>query len=214
LGRTWKNVQGEPVGLPLDSPDNSARVHDYRSEGQNVYLKDLDFDSKGQPVILFLTSGGWESGPKNDPRTWRTAYWTESEWKIGGSIESDNNYDTGALYVENDDLWRIIGPSEPGPQPYNTGGEVAMWTSSDQGATWQKLKQLTAGSRLNHTYCRKPVGANPDFYCLWADGHGRRPSESRLYFCDKEGRTFRLPMAVAGDFSKPEPVSAGETIAP
>ena len=204
VGRTWRNVQGEAIELPLTTPDNPALVYDYRSEGLNVYMKDLAFDSQGRPVVLYLTSGGWESGPVNDPRTWCTARWTGSEWETLGSIRSDNNYDTGSLYIESDDLWRIIGPTQPGPQPYNTGGEVAMWTSTDQGKTWQMARQLTHDSPLNHTYCRKPVDAHPDFYALWADGHGRQPSESRLYFCDREGNVRLLPPEMEGEFAKPE----------
>jgi hypothetical protein len=204
FGRTWKNARGEVIAAPITSPDSPALVHDYRSEGLNVYLKDLDFDSQGRPVVLFLTSGGWESGPKNEPRTWRTARWTGTEWEIGGTITSDNNYDSGSIYVERDDLWRVIGPTEPGPQRYNTGGEVAMWTSSDQGGTWTMVKQLTRTSRLNHTYCRKPVDAHPEFYCLWADGHGRQPSESQLYFCDREGNVRILPTGMADDFVEPK----------
>ncbi len=204
FGPTWRNVRGEVIELPLTAPDNPALVHDYRSEGRNVYLKDLAFDPEGRPVILYLTSGGWESGPVNDPRLWCTARWTGTEWEIHGSIRSDNNYDTGSLYVESDRLWRIIGPTQPGPQPYNTGGEVAMWTSGDQGRGWQMVKQLTRGSPLNHTYCRKPAGAHPDFYALWADGHGREVSESRLYFCDKEGNVRMLPPEMEGEFARPE----------
>ncbi len=204
FGRTWKTVEGQRLELPLTRPDNPALVHDYRSEGLNVYMKDLAFDAQGRPVILYLTSGGWESGPVNDPRTWCTARWTGTDWELRGSIRSDNNYDTGSLYVERDERWRIIGPTEPGPQKYNTGGEVAMWTSTDQGKTWNMVKQLTRGSSLNHTYCRKPVDAHPDFYALWADGHGRKPSESRLYFCDEQGNVRMLPPVMEEEFARPE----------
>ena len=209
FGRTWRNVQGQPIELPLRTTDNSTLVHDYRSEGLNVYMKDLAFDSQGRPVILYLTSGGWQSGPANDPRTWCTARWTGTEWEIHGSIRSDNNYDTGSLYLPSDDLWRIIGPTQPGPQRYNTGGEVALWTSADRGKTWKMLRQLTHNSPRNHTYCRKPINAKADFYALWADGHGREPSESRLYFCDSDGRNVRmLPPVMKGDFAEPESVPA------
>lgn len=191
LGRTWRNARGERIEFPLTSVENGALVRDYRREERNVYLKDLAFDAEGRPVILYLTSGGWESGPKNDPRTWQTARWTGTGWEVQGSINSDNNYDTGSLYVESDGTWRIIGPTQPGPQAFNTGGEVALWTSLDLGRTWTMVRQLTEGSRLNHTYCRKPVDAHPEFYAFWADGHGRQASESRLYFCDKWGRQVR-----------------------
>tara|TARA_R110002124_G_scaffold287021_11_gene469926 strand:- start:21209 stop:21508 length:300 start_codon:yes stop_codon:yes gene_type:complete len=91
-----------------------------------------------------------------------------------------------------------------GPQDYNTGGEMEMWDSKDQGKTWTKLKMLTWNSKYNHSYARRPVDVNPDFYAFWADGHGREPSESRLYFCDREGNVYRLPQQMDGDFAKPE----------
>ncbi|MFW6164311.1 MAG: BNR-4 repeat-containing protein, partial [Planctomycetota bacterium] len=206
FGRTWRTAAGQPVDLPLTEPDNAALVHDYAAEKLNVYMKDLALDADGRPVILFLTSGGWQSGPDNDPRTWRTARWTGRTWEIRGQITSDNNYDMGSLYIEGPDLWRLIGPTEPGPQRYNTGGEVALWTSADQGASWSRVKQLTRNSPRNHTYCRRPVHARPDFYALWADGHGRQPSESRLYFCTRDGDVFLLPPEMTTDTAKPIPV--------
>jgi hypothetical protein len=205
FGRTWKNVRGEPVELPLTRPDNPALVHDYLAEKRNVYLKDLVFDAEGRPVLLYLTSGGWQSGPVNDPRIWQTARWTGQQWDVQGTIRSDNNYDTGSLYIEGGGLWRLIAPTETGPQPFNTGGEIAMWTSDDQGTTWKKRKQLTRDSELNHTYVRRPVNAHPDFYALWADGHGRKPSESRLYFTNRDGEhVWRLPVEMQRQTAKPE----------
>ena len=82
-----------------------------------------------------------------------------------------------------------------------------MWVSKDEGATWTKERSITHDSPYNHTYCRRPLNAHPDFYAFWADGHGRQPSESRLYFCDQTGtRVRRLPYVMEGDTAKPEEV--------
>ena len=62
LGKTWQAVDGEKINLPLTQVKNSALVYDYQKEGLNVYLKDIQFDKKGKPVILYLTSKGWENG--------------------------------------------------------------------------------------------------------------------------------------------------------
>ncbi|MFQ6132787.1 MAG: BNR-4 repeat-containing protein [Armatimonadota bacterium] len=207
FGQTWRNVRGEQVQPPLREAQNPALVHDYEAEGLLVYLKDLNFDARGHPIVLYVTSRGYESGPKNDPRTWTTAHWTGEQWEISGSITSDNNYDTGCLHVETEGAWRLIGPTEPGPQRYNPGGEVAVWLSRDEGKTWEKQRQLTANSRYNHTYVRRPVNAHPGFYAFWADGHGREPSESRLYFTDRLGaRVWRLPSVMTDSLQAPEPV--------
>jgi hypothetical protein len=204
FGRTWQTVDGQKLTLPLTDVENPALVYDYQKEGLNVYLKDIRLDKEGKPVILFITSRGYESGPKNDPRTWTTARWTGREWQIRPAFVSDNNYDMGSLYIEADGTWRIIGPTETGPQPYNPGGEMAMWTSKDLGKTWKKVKQLTKDSPHNHTYARCPVNAHPDFYAIWADGHGRKPSQSSLYFCDKQGNVRGLPREMTENLVKPE----------
>ena len=82
---------------------------------------------------------------------------------------------------------------------------MVLWTSADQGATWNKLRALTSGSRHNHTYARRPLEAHPDFYALWADGDPQRPSDSRLYFCNRDGtRVARLPVRMDGEFAVPE----------
>lgn len=204
-GRTWHSVTGTNLAPPLTNIQNAALVYDSRAEKLLVYLKDLNYDAAGRPVILFLTSPGYESGPGNNPRTWRTAHWTGKEWRFQTVTTSGNNYDHGSLYVEPDGAWRIIAPTDPGPQPYNPGGEMVMWLSRDEGSSWQRVRQLTSRSRFNHTYARRPLNAHPDFYALWADGHGREPSESRLYFTTRDGeRVCRLPARMSGEFGKPE----------
>ncbi len=205
FGETWQNAAGESLDIPLGDPANPALVAEYESKARNVYMKDITFDAEGHPIILYLTSGGWESGPANDPRIWQTARWTGSAWDIQGSIRSDNNYDLGSLYIEADGTWRLIGPTETGPQPYNPGGEVALWKSTDKGHTWTKVKQLTSNSPYNHTYVRRPLNAHPDFYAIWADGHARQQSESRIYFTNRDGdHVWRLPVTMEGETAKPE----------
>jgi hypothetical protein len=207
FGETWKSAKGETLATPLTNKVNAAQVLEYQSKGRNVYLSDIQFDSAGRPIILFVLSKGFESGPANGPREWRIARWTGHEWKEQDTgIASGSNYDVGPVYIESDSTWRIIGPTQMGPQPYNPGGEIAMWLTENAGATWRMVRQMTQGSELNHTYVRRPVNANPEFYGFWADGHGRKPSESRLYFCNQKGDVFRLPQTMAGEFAAPERV--------
>ena len=208
FGQAWKAAGGTVLEPMLTDPQSPALVYEYESKKLNVYLKDITFDPQGNPVILYVTSKGFESGPENMPRTWTTARWTGTAWEIRPSdIISDNNYDMGSLYVESDGTWRIIAPTEAGPQPYNPGGEIAIWVSGDQGQSWSKARQVTEDSPYNHTYVRRPVNAHPGFYGFWADGHGRKASESRLYFCTKDGDAFRLPATMEGDFAAPERVN-------
>ena len=209
FGKMWHNVSGEQIETPLSSVKNIALVHDYESEGLLVYLNDINYDSRGNPIIQYVTSPGWHPGPENMPRTWRTARWTGSEWEILTVTESDNNYDTGSLHIEADDLWRIIGPTETGPQPYYPGGEVAIWISRDKGHSWTKERQVTANSPMNHTYVRRPVNAHPDFYAYWADGNAEKPSDCNIHFADKSGeKAYVLPRKMEADTEEPTPVTS------
>ena len=203
FGNTWTSAGGETLTCPLTDVVNPALVHNYQQEGLNVYIKDILFDSIGHPIILYLTSKGYESGPENAPRTWTTARWNGITWDIRPAMESDSNYDTGSLYVEGEGVWRIVAPTETGPQPFNPGGEVAMWLTEDYGMTWNRTMQLTSGSEYNHTYVRRPVNAHCDFYALWANGHARKPSPSRIHFCNREGDVYILPERMDDDFVQP-----------
>jgi hypothetical protein len=203
FGKTWMTVDGTPVALPLTEIQNPALVRDYKAEKLLVYFKDLQFDT-GNPVVLYLTSKGFESGPANDPRTWYTSRWTGKEWETRTITTSDHNYDYASLYIE-EGRWRVLGAMEGGPQAYGTGGEVVLWESPDRGATWAKTRTLTQGSTRNHTYPRRPLNVHPDFYALWADGDARKPSESSLYFTNRAcDGVWRLPTLMTGDTAKPE----------
>jgi hypothetical protein len=108
----------------------------------------------------------------------------------------------GSLYIESNGTWRIIGPTSSGPQAFNPGGEVVMWVSYEKGKNWKKFKNLTSNSPRNHTYVRRPIDAQPDFYGIWADGHGRKPSISRIYYCNRDGNVFLLPMEMTENESR------------
>ncbi len=209
LGRTWRNVRGEAITVPVTKPENPARVRDYSAERRLVYIHDLDLDRAGRPVILYTTSADFKAGPSGDPRWWTIARWTGSEWAFAEVTRANHNYTTGSLYLE-DDVWRILGPTEKGPQPIGSGGEVAVWVSRDEGKTWRKERDVTRGSAMNHNYVRRPVNAHADFYAFWADGNPDTFSPSRLYFTNRAGDTvWELPYEMKEAFAKPSVVGKG-----
>lgn len=206
-GKTWTTAAGVKVGLPLHTRENAALVRDYEKDKKLVYLKDIAFDGDARPVLLYLTSDGYQSGPAGGTRQWHTARWTGAAWEYHPLTTSDHNYDHGSLTIERDGSWQVLAPTEPGPQPFGTGGEMVLWRSKDRGATWAKVRQLTRASTRNHSYARKPVDAHPAFYALWADGDAFAPSDSSLYFTNRAGdRVWRLPAKMTADEQAPEPV--------
>ncbi|MBN1926751.1 MAG: BNR-4 repeat-containing protein [Prolixibacteraceae bacterium] len=211
FGKTWTTADGQKVKLPITKVDNPALVKDFKSEGLNCYVMDIDIDKKGNPVVMAISSKGYESGPRNNPRTWEIFSYN-GKWNNSKVTTSDNNYDTGSIYLEKDDTWRIIAPTEQGPQHYNPGGEMAMWVSTNNGIDWQNEKQMTNRSLQNHNYARKPVNAHADFYSIWADGHGRKPSASQLYFSNKEGDVYLLPEKMDNDKLTPVKMQPNENV--
>jgi hypothetical protein len=202
MGNTWTTVEGKILQTPLTNIESEALVKDYQKEGKLVYLNDLNFDGNGNPVILAVISIDFKPGPKGDPREWTIIHWKNGKWNFNKVCESSHNYDMGSLYIEKNH-WIVIGPTESGPQRYGTGGEMVLWESRDDGKTWERKKALTQNSTRNHSYARRPLHAQPDFYSLWADGDADKLSLSKLYFCNRKGQVFELPYDMEKDFEKP-----------
>ena len=205
FGRTWEDIDQRTASLPMTEVDISQRIIDYQSMNKNVYMKDMGFDSKGNPVCLYITSGGHEPGPENRPYQWKVTYRDGDKWTTRDICESDHNYDMGSLYVS-DSSWIVVGPTETGPQLWGTGGEIAIWTSENKGRDWVKQRDVTTKSELNHSYVRRPLEAKAPFCFFWASGHAHEFSISELYFGDFNGHVWKLPYTMNEDFEKPEKI--------
>ena len=202
FGSTWKTVDGVKLELPLLKKDIPARAVNYSSIGKNVYLKDMGFDSAGNPACLYIRSNGHEPGPKSAPYEWCVTRWEGDKWQTSMITKSDHNYDMGSLYIS-DKEWRIVGPTEKGPQQWGVGGELAIWVSEDRGGTWVKEKQLTENSQFSHSYVRRPVNFKAPFCFFWADGDSHKFSKSQLYFGDFDGNIWKLPYEMNDDKEMP-----------
>ena len=205
LGETWHTVDGTPLEPPLLRSDSPALVRDYERENLNVYITDLAYDAKGRPIVAYVTSKGYESGPEMGPRYFCVARWNGEEWRYSTVCEVDNNYELAMIYPEEADsgVLRLVGSFEDGPQAFNTGGEISQWLSRDDGATWQKEFQLTEKSAVNQCFPRRTINASPEFYAFWAEGNGREKSISTLRFSTKDGKVYALPREMKEDWESP-----------
>jgi hypothetical protein len=203
LGESWTDVQGNPLEIPVLELENPARVIDYRSQGKNVYLQDMGFDSDGNPAYLYIRSNGHEPGPVSAPYEWCITRWSGKKWHTSVVTESDHNYDMGSLFISEKE-WKIVGPTAQGPQEWGVGGELEIWHSKNDGKKWRKQKILTKNSEFSHAYVRRPVNFKAPFCFFWADGHSHKFSKSQLYFGDFEGNIWRLPYEMKEEFEKPE----------
>ena len=205
MGRSWQTVDGQPLELPLEDPKCAALVRNYEAEGRLVYINDTQLDADGNPVIFYVTAALYQPGPPGEPRYQTVARWDGGQWQFSEVTRTTHNYDVGSIHIEPGNVWRVFAPAEPGPQRWGTGCEVAIWRSEDRGATWNKERDVTRNSPMNHHYVRRPVQAHDDFYAYWADGNPDEFSPSYLYFANKQGdRVWRLPYEMDDQFAKPE----------
>lgn len=203
MGITWKTVDGRIVTVPLSDIKNEALIKDFEAEGKLVYISDLNFDKEGNPVILIILSKDFNPGPRSGPREWIIVNWKDQKWNFNHVCESTHNYDMGSLYISEEE-WRIIGPTEPGPQQYGAGGEIALWISRNEGTDWIKAKNLTLNSINNNSFVRRPLNTNKEFYAFWADGNTDRFSASHLYFTNEKcSKIWVLPYEMKRDRQKP-----------
>lgn len=201
-GTSWITVDGKQISIPIDNIENATRVVDYHSQNKNVYMKDMGFDSEGNPVCLYITSGGHEPGPENAPYEWRVTFWNDTAWTTKIVCTSDHNYDMGSIFIT-DDVWKIVGPTENGPQKYGVGGEIAVWVSTNSGRDWEREKVITKNSTLNNAYVRRPLQSKAPFSFFWANGNPDKLSISELFFGDFSGDVYRLPYTMTEEWEKP-----------
>lgn len=223
FGQTWTNAAGTVLTLPLNTPANPARVVDYASQNRLMYGSDITFDDAGHPVLLYTTSANHQPGPAGEPRTMHTARWTGSEWVIRNFPPSatpvstvTHNYSAGSIWISGG-IWKVIAPTGA-QQPLRTvypnrfwgaGGEMEMWTSTDQGLTWTKNRAVTENSPRNHDYVRKSLNGHGRFVTFWADGNPAAFSESHLYFGNADGtRYWELPYDMTMPTAKPVEVNS------
>ena len=171
-GDTWKRSDGKPYDLPV-TEEASDMIFESDVPDRGVWLKDIQLDSKGNPYILFI-----DANTLTYECVWRVARLAAGKWTFHEVATSDHMYDAGALVFLADDV-RIYAPTTPS-QPYQDGGEIDEWQSTDGGATWAKTKQLTAGSKYSHNHVKAVYnGSQPDFRVFWCYGDANNPPETR-----------------------------------
>ena len=211
-GQTWTTADGQTVKTPVTERESNCMLRDYENyeadgvKGRNCYIKDLNFDIHGNPIILYVLSLNHKTGPEGGEREWHVLHWDGQKWNETMFTKSTHCYDSGSIWVDGN-TWTIIAPTMPSSDSglyWGAGGEVQEWTSTDNGKTWTMTRQMTSDSGTNHTYIRRPFYADDGFWAYWADGRTDRFTRSNLYFSTKEGKIYRMPYDMTDEWQKPE----------
>ncbi len=192
-GRVWRRSDGSAYDLPI-AEDDAEKLYDSGTRG--VWIKDIQMDPAGNPMILFL-----EGEVETFHAWWKIARVVPGGWEIVDVTESDHMYDAGAIMVFGEGDIRIWGASGDN-QPHEDGGEIEQWRSADGGGTWTFSRRLTDGSRYSHNHVKPVMGHRDgpgDVRALWSYGDSRKPPETedvRLYYIGDgmdQGREIPFP---------------------
>ena len=205
MGETWKTADQKSISVPVTEKSSLSRVVDYLSLKNNIYLKDMVFDSKGRPICLYIRSKGHKPGPENQPYEWCITKWNDSQWTTHTITTSDHNYDMGSLLFFKKELY-LVAPTAIGSQKWGVGGELQVWKSHDSGVHWVKEKNLTQNSQMNHSYVRKSENFKAPFVFFWACGDAHQFSKSELFFGNLKGEIWKLPYNMEKESELPQQI--------
>ncbi len=207
-GRTWTSAGRERLELPLGELAGQALVYNYLETPFQIDIKDLSFDRTGSPTILYLASPVRPRPGVPFRVYWNTARWAGRKWEVTGFLSSDSRGDSGCIFAEPPNIWRMLATTLPGAAPGWPGGEVVSYLSDDYGRSWGR-QALTSHSRSNHGGLTRPLNAVPEVYALWTDSGEKSGAASRIYFSTRDGTVYRLPATMAGDVAPAEEVLPG-----
>jgi hypothetical protein len=188
-GATWRKRGGDICPLPITEAD-AEQV--YASGEHGVWLEDIQLDSRGNPYILFI-----DADVATYECQWKVARHSQGRWLVADVARGDHMYDAGGLVIRADDDFRVYGPTTPS-QPYEDGGEMEEWTSTDQGATWTNTRHITLGSKYSHNHVKVVFRhRRDDFRVLWSYGDSHHPPATRDVFLYYYGEARPGPARMA-----------------
>jgi len=190
-GRTWRRSDGSPYALPI-TEETAEKLHDCGQRG--VWLKDIQLDAAGRPLILFL-----DAAAETYESRWLMLRQTESGWRTSEIASSDHMYDDGGLvYLSEGDI-RVYAPTTA-VQPHEDGGEIEEWRSVDGGITWANTRHVTAGSQYSHNNVKVVFGHEHgagDLRVVWSYGDSNYPPETTDVRLHAYGESWSGPTEVA-----------------
>ena len=163
------NVSGSSQSVPLTS---ATTCKAYDSGTNHINLDGFQVDSNKRPIILFHESGcdGSTYEDNNCSQTWRVAHWNGTVWNVvnvSDIYHGDRNYDEGNLVYFNDSDVRAYVPSVA-TIPYEDGGDIQEFKSTNLGLTWVNTKNVTVESGLSHNMIKTVVNGDNNFNLLWS----------------------------------------------
>lgn len=178
----WYNSAGTEQTLPIDT-SKATLVYD-GSGGNDGWNHQIAIDGSGYPRVLFQKRVATTGTGDNRLMFSR---WNGSAWTtpveiaaLGGYVYSGELSYTGVACFDGSDINTVyMGKQE------SSIYEIQAWTTSDNGATWSKSRDITSGSATHNLRPFSPLGHPGRMACLWSAGsYTSYTSYTLETFCD------------------------------
>lgn len=195
-GRTWQRSDGSPYDLPVREAD-AEKLYDSGESG--VWLKDIQLDSDGRPLILFI-----DANPFTYVSHWKCGRLRGDGWRFSDIAVGDHMYDDGGMVIEDGSV-TVYAPTTPS-QPREDGGEIDVWRSADGDAPWERCDPLTVGSDLSHNNVKVVFNHRTgpgDMQVIWSYGDSVSPPSTRESRLFTYGRGMDKPRMIRSTATPP-----------
>jgi len=153
-GSTWQKADGTSISIPAGEGDVD-KAYDSLGYCQGF---DLVLDSNNYPIIAY-----------SDQKVYGIVRWTGSAWESHSlGVSTDDEFNNIRLQVITDSTyraWLLADASTSG-----RGGEVQVWETTDHGANWTKIRDVTKNSPLLHRDILIPWDYTQEVEAIWNYG--------------------------------------------
>jgi len=154
-GDTWQKADGTSISIPAGEGDVD-KAYDSVGFCQGF---DLVIDSNNYPIMAY-----------SDDKVYGIVRWNGSTWESHSlGVSTDDVFNNIRLQVISDTTyraWLFTDASISG-----RGGELKVYETTDNGANWTKIKDVTTDSPLLHRNITIPEDYNSEIEAIWNYGN-------------------------------------------
>lgn len=185
---TLRNVQGEPLPMPIDRETANAKALVFESSEMWTFNQSSMLDDQRYPhigIVMGRNVGERHGGPK----AMRHFRWNGTRW-IGGH-DAGLPVSRGDIYAISQDKVRfLLASSEKVGRRRH--GTIAWWESDDGGATFQKGKVLLERPGRGVKTSAFIQNAHPDARVIVAESAPRGSRMRPMYLVGEKGPIGRI----------------------
>ncbi|WP_242204140.1 BNR-4 repeat-containing protein [Aestuariivivens insulae] len=182
--KEWRNVKGELLEIPVSREEADAKALVAKTPGNWTFQGVVDLDSDGNPHIGMTIGEEIPGARRSDSKQMHHYRWNGEHWIH--SLEANLPEGNGDFEVKsNQEVHFYIEAKEE-----DDFGEVAKWSSNDDGETFKKTKVLLRKPNASFAISALIENAHPDAKLIVAE---RMPGTDyrKMYLLGEGGAMMR-----------------------